>query len=532
MSNTSLFALLRHLWPHIDQRRRVQFGLLFLVMILASFAEVFSIAAVLPFLGALTSPDRVFNHAMAQPFINALSLTEPKQLLLPFTIIFSVGALFSGLTRFILLWGQTRLAFAIGADFSISMYRRTLFQPYTVHVARNSSEVIAGISGKANKIVANALMPLVTIVSSLMILLSILFALLALEPEVAAIIFIGFGVIYAAVIFATKKILLRNGQTVNYEAGRVLKALSEGLGGIRDILIDGAQATYCKIYRNSDLPLRRASANIHITSSSPRFGIEALGMVLIAFVAYSFTNGGSGFASAIPVLGALALGAQRLLPVAQQGYSSWSQIRGGQSSIREALDLLDQPLPKYADKPPQQPMPFQHSITLNNLSFQYAENTPWVIKDGFSLSIPKGSHTGLIGSTGSGKSTLLDIIMGLLQPNAGDLVIDGINLNELNQRSWQAHIAHVPQAIFLADTSIAENIAFGVPVEKIDHFRVQQAAQKAQISKTIESWNKQYDTMVGERGVRLSGGQRQRIGIARALYKKADVSCLTKQPAL
>jgi len=523
MSNTSLFPILRRLWPHIDQRRRVQFGLLFLVMILASFAEVFSIAAILPFLGALTSPDRIFDHVMAQPFINALSLTEPKQLLLPFTIIFSVGALFSGLMRFILLWGQARLTHAIGADFSISMYRRTLYQPYPVHVARNSSEVISGISGKASKVVANALMPLVTIVSSLMILLSILFALLAIEPEIAASTFIGFGTIYAIVILATKKILLRDGQRVNYETGRVLKALNEGLGGIRDILIDGAQATYCKIYRNSDLPLRRATANIHITSSSPRFGIEALGMVLIAFLAYSLADGGSGFATAIPVLGALALGAQRLLPMLQQGYSSWSQIRGGQASLRAALDLLEQPLPKYADEVTQKPITFQHSITLNNLSFQYAENTPWVIKDGFSLSIPKGSRTGLIGSTGSGKSTLLDIIMGLLQPTAGDLAIDGINLNELNQRGWQAHIAHVPQAIFLADTSITENIAFGVPGEKIDHFRVQQVAQKAQISKTIESWDKQYDTMVGERGVRLSGGQRQRIGIARALYKKADV---------
>jgi ABC-type bacteriocin/lantibiotic exporter with double-glycine peptidase domain len=132
----------------------------------------------------------------------------------------------------------------------------------------------------------------------------------------------------------------------------------------------------------------------------------------------------------------------------------------------------------------------------------------------------------LIGATGSGKSTLLDIIMGLLRPDSGSLAIDGVSVTEENHRAWQVHIAHVPQAIFLADTSIAENIAFGIPRELIDHARVRQAAQKAQIAQTIESWDQEYDTMVGERGVRLSGGQRQRVGIARALYKKAEVIVL------
>jgi ABC-type bacteriocin/lantibiotic exporter with double-glycine peptidase domain len=149
-----------------------------------------------------------------------------------------------------------------------------------------------------------------------------------------------------------------------------------------------------------------------------------------------------------------------------------------------------------------------------------------VLQNGFNLSILKGSRIGFIGTTGSGKSTLLDITMGLLQPTCGSLLIDGINITEQNHRGWQAHIAHVPQVIFLADTSIARNIAFGVPLEQIDHTRVREVAQKAQIANAIEAWDEQYQTVVGERGVRLSGGQRQRIGIARALYKQADVIVL------
>jgi ATP-binding cassette subfamily B protein len=169
-----------------------------------------------------------------------------------------------------------------------------------------------------------------------------------------------------------------------------------------------------------------------------------------------------------------------------------------------------------------QPITFERDIKLNNLSFQYAKQSPMVLK-GVDITIAKGSRVGFIGSTGSGKSTLVDVAMSLLQPTQGTLDIDGQAITPANQRAWHAHLAHVPQSIFLADSSIAENIAFGVPRALIDMQRVQLAAQQAQIAKTIEGWQDGYETFVGERGVRLSGGQRQRIGIARALYKQANV---------
>lgn len=500
----------------------MQFGILLLLMIVASFAEIISIGAVLPFLGVLTAPERVFGHQLAQPIIQLLSLTAPKQLLPPLTIAFAIAALFSGSMRLVLLWAQTRLSHAIGADFSISIYRRTLYQPYAIHVARNSSEVTAGISAKASTVVYQILLPVLTIFSSSLMLFAILVALVAIEPVVAFSAFVGFSAIYILVILLTKKRLAQNGQRISDEQNQVFKALQEGLGGIRDVLIDGTQATFCNIYRNADLPLRRAVANVQIISGVPRYGIEALGMVLIAVLAFSLSDRSDGIAGAIPVLGALALGAQRLLPVLQQAYSSWTSMRGGQASLSDALDLLDQPLPAHADAPLPAPIPFQHRITLNKLSFRYASHAPWVLH-GLDITLLKGSRTGFIGATGSGKSTLLDILMGLLPPTEGSLAIDGVVISPHNYRAWQMHIAHVPQAIFLADTTIAENIAFGVPPDQIDYGRVRQAAQKAQIAQTIETWEKQYKTQVGERGVRLSGGQRQRIGIARALYKKANV---------
>lgn len=517
-----LIHLLKRLWRHISPRRRLQFGLLLALMVLASFAEIVSIGAVLPFLGVLTVPDRVFMHPAAQPLIELLALKEPKDLLLPLTLVFGLAALLTGAMRLALLWASTRLSFATGADLSISVYRRTLYQPYAVHVARNSSEVISGISGKTNDIIYSTIMPVLTLVSSSIMLVMILIALLAVDPFIALAAFGGFGLIYAIIIRLTRNRLLIDSQRIARESTHVLKALQEGLGGIRDVLIDGTQPTYCQIYRDADLPLRRAQGNNIFIGNSPRFGMEALGMLLISTLAYVLAQQPNGIAKAIPVLGALALGAQRLLPVLQQAYGAWSAIRGGQASLQDALELLDQPLPDYAERPPAEPLPFRQQIALKQLSFRYSRQTKWVLKN-LELTIAKGGRVGFIGTTGSGKSTLLDIVMGLLQPTDGSLEIDGQPVTPANNRAWQAHIAHVPQAIFLADSSIEENIAFGVPKNQIDSQRVREAARQAQIADIIETWPEQYRTFVGERGIRLSGGQRQRIGIARALYKQADV---------
>jgi ABC-type multidrug transport system fused ATPase/permease subunit len=513
--------LLRRLWQHISQRRRGQFALLLVLMILASLAEIISIGTVLPFLGILTDPGRVFGHPAAQPIINGFRFTEPSQLLLPLSIAFGLAALIAGAMRLLLLWASSRLSYAAGADLSINIYRRTLYQPYAIHVTRNSSEIIDGIASKTNNAIYLMNMTL-NLISSSAMLVAILIALLSVNPIVALAAFGGFGLIYVLIIRLTRERLLINSQTVARESSRVIKSLQEGLGGIRDVLIDGSQAAYCQIYSDADQSLRRAQGNNSFINHGPRYVIEALGLLLIAALAYTLAEQEDGVAKAIPILGALALGAQRLLPVLQQAYSSWSSIRGGQQALQDILELLDQPLPGYFEQAQAEPLPFKEQISLKQISFRYSKQTPLVLKN-LSLTIPKGSCVGFVGSTGSGKSTLLDVLMGLLEPTSGSIEIDGNAVTSLNHRAWQVHIAHVPQVIFLADTSIEENIAFGVPKAQIDHERVRKAAHQAQIADTIESWPKQYQTYVGERGIRLSGGQRQRIGIARALYKHVDV---------
>jgi len=516
-----MFSNFFSLWDHIPHGRRKYFFVVLVMMIVASFAEVVSIGAVLPFLTVLTNPERLYDYAITESIVNYLNVEKPEGLLLPLTVMFSLAALLSGGMRLLLLWTQTRLSHLVGADLSISIYRRTLYQPYSVHVSRNSGEVIAGVSQKANEVVHLILLPALIVISSSVMIVAILFALFLINPLIAAATFLGFGIIYAAIIISTKRIVKRNSQSIADKQNEVIKALNEGLGGIRDVLIDGTQELYCKVFRNAEIPLRRSRASIQIISGSPRFGIEALGMILLAWIAYSLTDGEGQFTNSIPVLGALALGAQRLLPALQQAYASLTLIRGGQASLSDALKLLDQPIHAYIEKPVT-PVNFKNTIQFEGVGFKYNLEGLDILKS-VNLTVSKGERVGFIGTTGSGKSTLLDIAMGLLYPTEGNLKVDGQDITKINCRGWQSQIAHVPQSIFLADTTIAENIALGVPVKDIDFSRVAEAARKANISGIIESLEDKYQTRVGERGVRLSGGQCQRIGIARALYKNADV---------
>lgn len=519
--NHSVSTALSRLWYHIPSRRRRRLLWLVLVMICTSLAEVVSIGAILPFLGALMAPDRIFESDIAKPIINMLGYDRSVQLLFPLTVLFIVAALLSGIMRIILVWMQTRLGFSIGADFSIQIYNNTLYQDYVVHASRNSSQIISVISTKTDTVINYVLLPLLYVISSTLILIAIMAALVIINPVVALVVFCGLGSFYGLIIFSAKKRLKLYSAQVSNESGRVIKALQEGLGGIRDVLIDGTQSVYCKIYKDADLPLRRSQANIQIIGAAPRFLVEAFGMSFIAVFAYTLTKG-DGVAGAIPVLGALAIGAQRLLPVLQLIYWSISNIRGHANSLNDVLDLLEQGAPNDVDNAFFQPIPYIEKLRVRNVSFRYAESGPWILK-GVDFEIPKGGRVGFIGSTGSGKSTLLDLIMGLLQPTEGVLEVDGVVITSSNNRAWQSHIAHVPQSIFLTDATIAENIAFGVLPKNIDLERVRFAARKAQIADVVESWHDQYDTLVGERGMRLSGGQRQRIGIARALYKRADI---------
>jgi ABC-type multidrug transport system fused ATPase/permease subunit len=516
--------LLMRFWRHLRQRRQRQFWLILGLVFVSALTEVVSLGAVLPFLGILIAPEKVFSQSIVGDMGRTWGITSADQLVLPLTVVFITVALMAGIIRVIVLWVNTRFTVACGVELSGEVYRRTLDQPYRVHVARNSSEVISSISSKVNGVVFGVLLQLLNLISSTVLVVAVTVALIAIDPLVALVVAVGFGVSYGLITRFVRDRLKHNSECVAREHVQVIKALQEGLGGIRDVLLNGTQSVYCDIYRKADYPLRRAHGDNSFITGCPRFAMEAIGMTLIAILAYGLSYRTGGITAALPVLGSLALGAQRLLPALQQSYGAWASIVGNRASLADTIDFLDQPLPAELLKvePAPAPLVFLRTIRFEKVRFHYGSDGPWVL-DEISFTIPKGARIGFVGSTGSGKSTTLDILMGLLEPTEGKFLVDDQPISADRVRAWQQTIAHVPQSIYLTDSSLAENIACGVPHGAIDLKRVQQVARQARIADFIENQAGGYDALVGEQGARLSGGQRQRIGIARALYQEACV---------
>lgn len=509
--------VLRHLTP---QRRRQLAGLAVL-MLVAAVAELVSLGALLPFLAVMADPSTALKYPLLQQGLSALGWTTPEDLLLPLAIMFAIAALAAAAIRLWLTWSTSRLTYGIGHDLGCRLYETTLYRPYRYHVAHNTSEVLGGLA-KVDLIVVQSLLPVLQVFSAALISGFIIAALLMIDVVVALVAAGCFGLIYLLISVTLRRRLKEGGRRSAAAQNKRVRAMQEGLGGIRDVLIDGSQPEYVSQFSRVDLRMREEQASANFLGQAPRYLIEAIGMALIALLAYLLSRQSGGLAAALPTLGALALGAQKLMPLLQLIYLGWTRIQNSRVAMSDVLNLMEAREGDVRDDRKGSPLVFEQAIVLKNVHFRYHPESPEVLHD-LSLTIPKGARVGFIGSTGSGKSTTLDLIMGLLESSSGSIEVDGVSITASTRRAWQSRIAHVPQAIYLSDASVAENIAFGVPKGQIDMDRVRDSAAQAQIADFIDRMPDGYGSVVGERGTRLSGGQRQRIGIARALYKRAGV---------
>lgn len=514
--------LLVRLWRRISARRRKQIVVASLLMILSAFAEVLTLGAVIPFITVLVEPERVFEIRLVAELAQWLNVDRSEDLVLPLTAVFVTGALLAAAVRLAVTWVTVRLAVVIGTDLSAEAYERTLYQPYSVHVRRNSSDVVSGVIHKVEAIVGGMLTPLQTAVGSAFTIASVTIVLILMDPVIALIAVGTIGGGYALTTRGFRNRLALNSQQVDQGYTKLVKAIQEGVGGIREVTIDGTQQVFLDGFSSSDRERRQAQGSNSVIQQAPRVVMEGLAMLLLSTLAVVLSRRPEGIAGSLPIIGALALGGQRLLPLCNQAYGAASIVLGNRALLVTALEILEQPLPRTYGQPVPPPLGMKTELKCSGLRFRYAESGPWVIDD-LDLTIEKGTCVGLVGSTGCGKSTLLDLLMGLLTPNEGAVLVDGQPFEGNRVRAWQRSIAHVPQHIFLSDASLSENIAFGVPVQDIEMDRVREAARRAAIAGFAESEPMGYATVVGERGIRLSGGQRQRIGIARALYKQASV---------
>ena len=497
-------------------------------MLASGAAEVVSLLAAVPFLEVLTDPQRIWMQPLLKGVAVQLGITNINQLKVLVTLGFGLVSVLSAAVRLLNLWANGRLAAAIGSDLSCEAYKRTLYQPYSVHVMKNSSGLIAAISTHVEEsvVVVKSTLQLTT---SSVVALGILMTLLTIDWQVACLAIVVFLMAYSLLSIILRRRLRSNGRLVASSQEERIRSLQEGLGAIRDVLLDGSQRVFLEIYQRADQPMRLRLAQNIFLKGFPRYALEALGLLLIALLGLLLSLQRDESLFVITILGTLAFGFQRLLPSLQQIYASWASINSVASGVEQVLDLLNQPLQSHSLIQNIQPLQLRNCIEVSSLRFQYDESSPLVL-NGVDVKINRGEKIGIMGITGSGKSTLVDLLMGLLDPTSGQIFIDGLDLHDFNHPErlfqWRASIAHVPQTIFLSDSSIADNIAFGLPRDMINYSRVIKAAKQARIHDFIESSPQGYDTFVGERGVRLSGGQRQRLGIARALYKQAKVVIL------
>jgi ATP-binding cassette, subfamily B, bacterial PglK len=522
--NPGFWEALRQLFHFMSPRRRRQFYFVLFLMLLGAVAELVAIGAVFPFLSLLADISTFRRLPVVADISGLLGIRTPDQLLLLATAFFAAAALAAGAVRLQLAWSSQAFIFRLGHDLGVEVQRRVLSQPYSYHIQNNTSHIVASLE-KVQVLVYYILLQLMLAATAAVIAAFIVAALFYIEPVTAALAAMGFGAVYAAVSAFTRERLARNSVAATTAYSQRVQIIQEGLGGIRDVILDQSERVYLEDFERADRKLNFAKTNTAFIGAAPRFVIESAGMILIGVVALFLTSRDGGLTAALPVLGALALGAQRLLPLFQQVYQSWTLVVGSWGVVEDVLRLLNLPAPETRARERAAPLPFTREIRFERVSFSYPGRSEAALSD-IEFTIPPGSRVALVGTTGSGKSTLIDLLMGLLPPDEGVITVDGVSIAGEARRRWQSSIAHVPQMIFLADTSIERNIAFGYPPSGIDHELVVAAARQAQLHEFVKGLPEGYDTFVGERGVRLSGGQRQRLGIARALYKRASVLVL------
>lgn len=517
-----MVKLLLELWSFFEFKRKLWFLFLLFLMIIASLAEMVSIGAALPFLISLTDPNTLFKNELASPIIARFGILRAEDLITPLTVSFCIAAVFSGVLRLLVLWMNARFSVSTGSFISNKLYVNLIYQSYSIQINRNSSSMIGVITNKVNSVIG-IILNVANFFSSVLMLLIVLGSFAIALPEIALPTFLGFTFVYVIILGLTKGKLKKASEDIAFSTTRMIHILQESFGGIRDILISSLQSIYVTEYKKSDLKLRKAQGSNYFIGQFPRFVVESIGLVLIAVFAFYFIQKAENGKLFIPVLGMITLGAQRILPVLQTAYASISGIRGEQIALMDVLRLLNETNTSInRERYTSGSLDFHNTLEFNNVSFKYTSDGKHILKN-ICFSITKGQSIGVIGKTGAGKSTFIDILMGLLIPTDGQLIVDGVVLNETNVGLWQSNIAHVPQNIFLIDSTIKDNIIFSRKGDVFDENLFKKVCYWARVDEFANNLELQYETKVGERGINLSGGQRQRIGIARALYKGAKV---------
>jgi ATP-binding cassette, subfamily B, bacterial PglK len=515
----------------LPQRRRV-FAVQ-LISVAMAFSTVTGIAAIAPFFAVIGEPRLIDDNRLLHSLYVHGSFSGTHGFIVALGAAFIAVVLIANLVNALGTVAMNRLALRIGAELQTTLFEEYLSRAYAFHAATNSTTLVSNIVYETVRVTEGILQNALLLVTNLVAALFIILSVLLLNPAISLMMLLGLAGGYVLIYICVRSRLPRLGQAHSCAWTDRVRVVNESFGAIKEVLLIQDQRFFHETFERASRGVSEAAAHIHAAGQIPKHVMECVAVSALVGVALVLNTRNAGMGPWLGELTFIAFAAYRLLPILQQIFLASVRIRAD----RAALTLIAPDLrrPRAAQQPAfprasrlpdfwwqQRP---REEILVKEVAFQYAADRPRAL-DGVSLRIPARATVGLVGTNGSGKTTLMDLIAGLLVPTAGELQIDGVALSDANRAAWQARIAYVPQSIFLQDSSIAQNIAFGMPLEAIDRARMVQAARLAQLEDFIMTLPDAYDHTVGERGIKLSGGQRQRIGIARALYKESPVLLL------
>ncbi|WP_111414181.1 ABC transporter ATP-binding protein [Billgrantia lactosivorans] len=522
-----MYTSLKDLYALLTREQRRRLFRLQLLVVLMAFAEVAGVVSIGPFMALVGDLGRLeSNDTLARLYLQS-GFEDPADFLF-WLGMFVLAALTaaSGLSMYT-VWRLSMYGQQIGAELSTRLYRHYMQQPWLFHANGSSAQLTNKISQECTRITDKIIAPLMKMNARVVMVLFMSVAILLVNPVVAITGVSVFFLLYLVLYRTVRRKLTANGKEITQTQRERFKLMAEGFGGIKDALLLGRQRMFNRRFEVSSIALGHARGTTKALSEVPRYAMElaAFGSVIF-LVLYLLATHRGDLGSILPVLSVMALAGLKLLPAFQQIYTSVATIRANLAafeSIRE--DLFESRFAETKEPSPAEAAGYlepQRTIELDGVVFRYPGKEESAL-NGLSLRIGANQVIGLVGASGSGKSTTIDILVGLIDPDEGDILIDGEPLRLEQKRAWQNCLGFVSQSIFLADASIRENIAFGLPMICIDDERVRRAASMARLDELLVQLPEGLETRVGERGIQLSGGQRQRIGIARALYDDAKV---------
>jgi len=500
--------------------------------ILMAITEAIGVASIMPFLAVLGDPEMINTKqslAFAYNQARIFGVYSSDDFLFFLGVISFLIILISAVIRTYTQFRTNLYIELLRHSISMRLLRSFLKRPYSFFAKSNSDELTKIILSEVGGLITYVYRPFVNLFSYGFVMLAILGLLLVYDPFLASLLGILLGGLYSAVFIVIKRRLSILGTTlVDSDKGR-FKTCGEIFGGVKELKLLGKEDVYLNRYSNPSERFALSQAGYQTISQVPKYVIEAIAFGGVIALVFFLIIGKGGLNSSLlgeilPVLGLYTFSAYRIQPALQTVFTGFSAIRYGHdilNNIHKELSVTPEKDKNSLDV--DQLIAYKHHIKFHEIYFSYSKGLDYVIEN-INLQISPGSVLGIVGTTGSGKTTFIDILLGLLRPTKGDIIVDGLMINNKNLSAWQRMLGYVPQEIFLSDASVAENIAFGVPKEKIDFNRVMECARVAKAHDFIvNDLDNKYDSQVGLRGVRISGGQRQRIGIARALYRDPEI---------